>query len=253
MLGIAAAAILAGAIVAAVTASGGSGSSTVAHTESAPRRHGPGNLAVAAGYLGLTRAQLRKDEASGQTLAHIAETTGGKSATGLIDALVSAETARLNAAVRTHKVTPAREQVRLARLRRRLTALVDRGGAARVAGVIGTGVNLHTAAGYLGVTPAQLRADLRAGRSLAQVADATPGKSATGLTETLVNTRKAKLEAAVAAGTLTQSRETVLVSALPQRVAAAVNRTRKQAGHAQAQPGSAAPEAEAEIPESEAP
>src|SRR6185312_15130155 len=41
--------------------------------------------------------------------------------------------------------------------------------------------DLKAAAGYLGLTVAQLRADLKAGKTLAQVADATPGKSADGL------------------------------------------------------------------------
>jgi hypothetical protein len=69
---------------------------------------------------------------------------------------------------------------------------------------------LAAAASYLGVSPTQLAAELRGGKSLAQVADAIPGKSSSGLIGALVATRKAKLAAAAAK--------------VPQRVAVEVNR-----------------------------
>ena len=259
MLAVAAVVIAAGVIVAVATSSGGSTSPAAAHAEhAAARQHRAGNLTVAADYLGLTRAQLRKDEESGKTLAQVADSTNGKSATGLIDALVSAQTARLNAAVQAHEETPAQEQARLARLHRRLTALVNRVGAARVAAAIGVGVSLRTAGGYLGMSSAQLRSELRSGRTLAQVADATPGKSAAGLTEAIVNARKAKLEAAATAGTITKARENELVSGLPRRVSTAVNRTpkpstAKSGRHGEAKAPSAAAEAEGEPGEGEGP
>jgi hypothetical protein len=45
---------------------------------------------------------------------------------------------------------------------------------------------LQAASAYLGVTPDALKADLAGGQSLAQVANATSGKSATGLIDDLV-------------------------------------------------------------------
>lgn len=252
LLGVAVAVIAAGAIVAVATSSGGSGSSPASHAERASARRRTGSLAVAAAYLGLTRAQLREDEQSGKTLAQIANSTPGKSETGLIAALLSAQTARLNAAVSTHQETPAQQQARLAKLHRRLSALVNRVRAARVAGVLSAGVSLRAASSYLGVSAVQLREELRSGRSLAQVADATSGKSAAGLTEALVSTRKAKLEAAAAAGTITKSRESALISSLPHRVAAAVNRTPKPAGHSESRSHSATAKAEREPAEGEA-
>jgi hypothetical protein len=44
---------------------------------------------------------------------------------------------------------------------------------------------LTTAAGYLGSSPAQLRGELSSGKSLAEIANATSGKSSQGLIEAL--------------------------------------------------------------------
>jgi hypothetical protein len=55
---------------------------------------------------------------------------------------------------------------------------------------------------YLGITAKQLQQQRRSGKSLADVANATTGKSAAGLIDALVGARKADLAAAVAAKTL---------------------------------------------------
>jgi hypothetical protein len=83
------------------------------------------------------------------------------------------------------------------------------------------------AAAYLGTTPEQLMAALRSGRTLAQVADATNGKSAGGLVAALVHGAHAKLDAGVAAGHLTAAQEKRLLATLSQRLTAAVNATRR--------------------------
>src|SRR5689334_16212497 len=57
------------------------------------------------------------------------------------------------------------------------------------------------AATYLGVTEAQLRTDIDAGKTLADVAKAR-GKSVSGLVDALVAAQKQRLDAAVAAGRL---------------------------------------------------
>ena len=64
--------------------------------------------------------------------------------------------------------------------------------------------SLAAAARYLGLTEAELRTELRSGKSLAQVAKAND-KSVDGLEKTLVAELKAKLDAAVKAGRLTQA------------------------------------------------
>jgi hypothetical protein len=57
---------------------------------------------------------------------------------------------------------------------------------------------LTTAAGYLGSSPAELRSELSSGKSLAEIANATSGKSSRGLIEALEAADKRRL-ASVAA------------------------------------------------------
>src|SRR5207248_9213724 len=90
------------------------------------RGGGPGDdLDAAAAYLGITSAQLRSDLQSGQTPAQVANATSGKSAAGLIAALVTHETAELDAAVAAGKLTSAQEQAMVANLQQRFTDLAN--------------------------------------------------------------------------------------------------------------------------------
>jgi hypothetical protein len=182
-------------------------------------RVGP-DLAVATGYLGLTVTQLQSELRSGRTLAQVAAATSGRTAAGLIDALVNARQAKLSAAVAKGELSRRKETAIVASLRRRVTAKVNRAGAYGLGGMAG----LAPAARYLGLGAVQLREQLRSGRTLAQIADATIGRSATSLIDALVSARTAKLAAAVAAGALTQAQERARVASLTQRVTAEVNR-----------------------------
>jgi len=76
---------------------------------------------------------------------------------------------------------------------------------------------------YLGISAATLKSDIAAGKSLAQIADSTPGKSAAGLESALVDARKADLDKAVANKMLTAAQETKLLATLQQRIHALVN------------------------------
>jgi hypothetical protein len=71
---------------------------------------------------------------------------------------------------------------------------------------------------YLGIAPAQLRRDLRSGKTLAQVADATPGKSKAGLLDALVATRRRRLLHGVTAGKLAPARAARRVRRLRERM-----------------------------------
>jgi hypothetical protein len=57
---------------------------------------------------------------------------------------------------------------------------------------------LSTAAAYLGIPATQLRSQLQSGKTLAQIAAATSGRSEAGLIEALLAARKAKLAKATA-------------------------------------------------------
>jgi hypothetical protein len=83
--------------------------------------------AIATNYLGIPAATLRSDLRAGQSLASIADaSTTGRSAGGLSTAITDAETARLNAAVSSGKLTSAQERQQLTNLSSRLSALLSR-------------------------------------------------------------------------------------------------------------------------------
>jgi hypothetical protein len=197
LLALAACAVLAGATTAVVMAAQPSSRSS-----SAAHPHRGGLLASAAGYLGVTPVQLRSELRSGRSLAEIANATTGKSAAGLIAAVEAAQHAKLAALAAS---VPARvtAEVNAPRHRNR---------------------RLAAAAGYLGISAAQVRSELRSGHTLAQLAAASPGRSQAGLVEALVAARKTALAAEVAAGTITQAQANAITGKLARRVTAQVTR-----------------------------
>src|SRR5205807_112338 len=88
------------------------------------------------------------------------------------------------------------------------------------------GDDFTAAAGYLGLTESALATQLEAGKTLAQVADATSGKSAAGLVAALVAAEKTEIAAAVTAGRLTQAQADAILPTLQARFTALVNGTR---------------------------
>ena len=211
--------VIAGGAVAAVTATGEGTNYTPAAARRGAHRVVRRDLVAAASYLGITSAQLQNDLASGKTLAAVADATSGKSAAGLIEALVAEKKQKLTVAA--------------ARLTKRVTAEVNRrGGPSAAAGLPGWRRLFaypsrlgFVAASYLGVPAAQLQSDLKSGKTLAQVANATSGKSEAGLIEALVAARRAKLAAAVASGKLTPAKESTIGSTLSRRMTRLVNAT----------------------------
>lgn len=81
---------------------------------------------------------------------------------------------------------------------------------------------LDTAAGYLGVTRAELRAALREGESLADVAKAE-GKSVDGLTKALVQAGTDRLDEALADGKITPAQRDAMAELLEERADEIVN------------------------------
>lgn len=66
---------------------------------------------------------------------------------------------------------------------------------------------LSVASAYLGLSTDTIVADLKAGQSLGQIADATAGHSSAGLVAAYVSALQTKLDAVVAAGKLTTAQE----------------------------------------------
>jgi hypothetical protein len=196
---------------------------------------GPGrghdDIAAAAAYLGITQAALVTQLQSGKTLAQVANATSGKSAAGLIDAMVAAEQAEIAAAVKAGELTQAQADQMTANLKAHETAEVNGtfhgpGGPGGPGGPHfghGHGEALAAAATYLGISQSALLTQLQSGKTLAQVAEATSGKSTAGLVAALVAAEKTELAAAVKAGTLTQAQADQISAGLQARVTAMVN------------------------------
>src|SRR5918999_1368521 len=207
------------AIAAAVALAAGIGVGAA----SGAKRHAPGALLKAAAeYIGVSRAELVKQARSGQTLAQIA-VARGKTVEGLKAAMSTAFKARLDAAVSAGKLTAAQADARLQRGNR----LIDRIVTGRLAApkrVSKAGV-LASSARYIGVKRKALAAELRAGKSLAQVA-AAHGKTAAGLKAALLQPSKARLDKAVTSGRLTAAQAQTRLDRLSARLDTLINRTR---------------------------
>ena len=184
-----------------------------------------GLLPAAAAYLGVTPVALRTELRSGKSLAQIA-TAKGKSVDGLKTALVAAIKTKVDAAKAAGKLDAARADRLLQRAPQLVERLVNATPRARaMRAKVARGGLLKAAATYLGVTNAQLVTDLRAGKSLAQVATAK-SKSVDGLEQALLAALKQKVDAAVAAGRLDAARAQKLLERAPAHIERLVNRSR---------------------------
>jgi hypothetical protein len=173
------------------TALAAKGHSSSKRAASAARadHHGPGDdFAAAASYLGTTTDALLTQLQAGKTLAQVADATGGKSKAGLVAALVTHEKQELADAVKAGRLTQAQSDTIASTLTQRFTDFVN--GVRPATGHGGPGHHhgdgIGVAATYLGITVDSLRTQLEAGKTLAQIANATSGKSAAGLIDALV-------------------------------------------------------------------
>jgi hypothetical protein len=167
-------------------------------------------LSTAATYIGISADQLRTELGTDKSLADVA-VAHGKTRDGLIQALVSAD-----------------EQ--------KIATLVDEKGIGAQPGPRGPGASvigdqLAAAAAYLGSSTADLQTKLQSGQTLAQIADATSGKSRDGLIAALVDDAKAKIAAAQQAGTITSDQATELNNGLTDRVTRRVDSTHPAGPH----------------------
>lgn len=84
---------------------------------------------------------------------------------------------------------------------------------------------LYVAKSYLGLSFRQLKTQLHDGKSLADIANATPGKSASGLVDAVSTALKTKLDAWVSAGKLSSTREASILAAAAPKIEKLVNHT----------------------------
>jgi hypothetical protein len=186
---------------AAAQVGGNTGPATVQH----PGRGGD-LFQAAADFIGITVEQLRTEMGSDKSLADVA-VAHGKTRDALITALTTAQS-------------------------QKIAEMVDQKGFPQKPGGPGKRVEVHikvdvvkTASAYLGLSLGELRTQLQSGKSLAQIADATAGKSKDGLIQAIVADETAQIDKAVADGKLTADQATRMKTGLTERVTRMVENT----------------------------
>jgi hypothetical protein len=185
LVGLAALALGGTAIAAMKLNSNGSRATAAARDQ----RQGRGDdFSAASSYLGLTTQQLLDQLRGGKTMALIADSTPGKSRAGLVAALVAHEKQELADAVSSGRLSQAQSDQIASGLQQRFESFVDGARPLRPPWLPARPHcdGIHVAATYLGISDDALIAQLRAGKTLAQIANATSGKSAAGLVDALV-------------------------------------------------------------------
>jgi hypothetical protein len=208
MLAVALVAVIAAVLVLELGGGGHSGGRR-ARSAAVPPAKQHSATEAAASYLGLGTSTLRHRLRAGETLAEVADSTPGHSSRGLLHALMAYRAAELS---RQH-LTPAQVRAKESQLRERLKTQLRH--ARRI------GAALAAASRYLGVSEAALRAQLRSGHTLAEVA-AAHGHSRDELIEGILHVRRARLDAAVKAHQITPAEERTALSLLRRRIARAV-------------------------------
>jgi hypothetical protein len=205
--------------LAAIAVATGAGSAVAARPHAGP-------LKAAAAYIGVTVVELRGQLRNGQSLAQVA-TANGKSVDGLKAAILADAKARLDQRVALGNLTTERAAKALERLESRLDRIVNRTGplARKPAQRVLVFASVRMTAAYTGLTVPQVRQQLRAGKSLAQIAEGA-GKSVEGLKQRILAGAKARIDRRVAAGRLTAERGQRLYEALAARIDRLLNRTR---------------------------
>src|SRR5437899_11965696 len=171
-------------------------------------QNGPGEkgslFAAAASYIGITEAQLRTELGTDKSLADVA-IAHGKTRDGLIQALLAAQ---------QQEIAPLVDRKGIGA---RPSPGPGRPGIGPVPGFRTGEDPLAAAATYLGTTTADLQTKLRAGQTLASIANATAGKNRDGLVAALVADASAKIDAAQKTGTITADQATQLKANLTTR------------------------------------
>src|SRR5215212_4551686 len=177
-------------------------------------------LAVAGGGAAFAATQLGTPQQENQAVLNDAAKQLGVQPSALSAALKKALEDRVDAAVAAGRLTKTQGDELKQRIESGEVPLFGGPGFHHDhAGAFG---GLDAAAGYLGLTEAQLRTQLESGKSLAAVAKAQ-GKSVDGLVQALVDAAKKKLDAAVSAGRLTRSQADSILADLKTRVTGFVN------------------------------
>ena len=211
------------------------------HRHTHADHHPHARLSVAAEAIGITTLELRNQLVAGKSIAQVAE-ANDIAPQAVIDALVADATGVLNTAVENGRITREQADARIAELPERMADFVNRVHPfdGREGGRKGPGpgmkLNLDAASTALGMTPAELRTELQAGKSLATVAG-EQGVDVDAVIAALVTEAKARLAQAVTDGKLTKAQADEKAADLEARITDLVNRTPPADGERRRGPG----------------
>ena len=167
--------------------------------------------ALAVALLGGGAAAVAATQSSSPRRAYLNDVARrlGVSPGALANAIQAARIDRIEAAVAAGRLTRAQGEALKQRVREGHGLLP--GGPLLTGGRAGV---IAPAASYLGVSPAKLRSERRQGKSLAQIAASTRGKSVAGLKAALMAAAQRRLDAAVASGRITAHQASEVLSGL---------------------------------------
>jgi polyhydroxyalkanoate synthesis regulator phasin len=190
-------------------------------------------FAQSATYLGMTQGDL-KTKLPGTSLGAIADATAGKTRTGLVAYLNAAVSDAIAKLLADGKITKEQADKATADAPAHVAKFVDakyperkpqpmRG--PKAAAFLAEANKISRA--YLGLADADLNAQLRAGKSLGEIANATAGKSRDGLVAALTQDASTKLDKAKADGTITADQLLALQSDVSRAINDLVDRKAK--------------------------
>ena len=183
-----------------------------------------------AAYLGLTDKQLH-EKLPGTSLAALANATPGKSRAELIAVLTKAGNEDIAKALTDKKITEDQAKKLRDELPNRVTTFVDRTWPKKptttrpdvnVKGFIGD--LLQAGQSYLGLSVQDVRAQLATGKSLGEIANATPGKSRADLIATLTAAANTRIDQAAADKKISAEQATSLKAKVATEITTFVDR-----------------------------
>jgi hypothetical protein len=140
----------------------------------------------------------------------------------LVAAVQAARSEEIKAAVADGSITQAQADALQQRAQRHNGVSLSGYGLGLALGERGDGA---VAMQYLGISAAALRSDRQSGKSLAQIASSTPGKSVDGLKAALLAAKQARLRHAAFRGLITTAQEQQRLAGLASRIEATIQRT----------------------------
>jgi uncharacterized protein (DUF433 family) len=180
-------------------------------------------LKVAADTIGISPDELRQAVRDGQTVAEVAQSKGVDPA-AVVDAIVAAGNTKIDEAVASGKL----EDAKAAKLKEKLPQLADRlvnhTGERRERRRERRQALVEVAAKAIGIPTDELVADLKSGKSIADIAH-SKDVDVQKVVDAIVSSAKEKIDAAVESGKLPADKAEQIKSRLADRIGELVNRT----------------------------